>query len=1219
MDVELDYNSIIKDIQKLTKKNFTCKEINNKPKKSIANFGAKKGDVVKLERNGEYFGIAVEILEDVAPLLTDRLICKILALLKNQDFITVLEILNLTEIDQLFYILYTWVKCATMCTVNYFNKCFKKSYLKFDKWITKVSHDPLDCKIKVVDIGCNKNTGSPVIPPEWLNREFDSGSEMHVEMDKLEWRIGKPPVTYAIIYSMIIQNKQTVLESLQNVKYNKIFFLKLNNNQLKTVISNNPIKGYSYIKCNKNVIGFKLDSLLEVKNKDNNIREVGVLVSRLQKSIRRGRYGYYVLVDTIKKLNDSPNYNLPEHGFMRVSASKQLVWRLFITILEDCRPYICDDQLGLLELIMLTLITQKCTEYKFKKNILDMIIYTACVVQYNDSTLDTISFKKLDEATAIKINEKCDLKMALFLALDNCTMMGGDRSMLLKYYTYNSNLKKLVIPKQWINNKICCLFQDENDKLNQVSNDIILSSFDHHCKPTIILYYQACIEISMTTREISNYIWNVSSSFNVRFNKILKKDKILTKIQKYFYNTTNKITDKKDISVLNSGKIAELKYEIMKQKITTNDKRTSFLLLFGQKYRVDGADVIMCGSDNYPIKIKKNGEWTSSNDINYINKFETKEVSLMNLDPPFGFSWVKKKVTVSIKNSKPHIDGVMIPFFDGSYILRSNNAIIKTPHNDDVNNLILRILCGNAIDFDTLIYLRTNPQYSIKKWNIDTKFKYLNYDLIKLVYTKIFNQFENNITIGPVERSGSKMHNSINYLLEGKIWAVFNLLYYLYPITFKLNGLLSFKINKNTYGYTHLVDNLRKIIFKKVNVSGVVPIIKTKLWDHQIDSVKKITSGFINGVHGFGNASDVGSGKTLNALAIGCKMIEIGDNYHYGVLVLLPNNKLIKTWKDEIEKHTRNFDVIYQENSAEIGIIKKNTIVITTMGRIRDHPIRHKWLLLVIDECLSVQNKNALQTEEAWTQSLLSKHIIMMSATFFRARFDKLYYMLKMLQTGLPEKREYLDTILVETMISEISLLKRKWVSNINRFKLDKKLQIKYSKLDMVEMDNEARFSKLSSFLISNNEVQKFVVIKLALLIKSMEKESRRCLIYARSKNEADAWSSYLKIKQYPEKGNHCIVTYNDGTYGLNDLVMYNCIITRPPNSDIIPQIKGRLDRPGQKLNTLHIEYFIIQQTIEEGLILRMNIASQFLHKYIMPLAKFYDISLNYKKYSDIN
>ncbi len=134
-------------------------------------------------------------------------------------------------------------------------------------------------------------------------------------------------------------------------------------------------------------------------------------------------------------------------------------------------------------------------------------------------------------------------------------------------------------------------------------------------------------------------------------------------------------------------------------------------------------------------------------------------------------------------------------------------------------------------------------------------------------------------------------------------------------------------------------------------------------------------------------------------------------------------------------------------------------------------------------------------------------------------------------------------------------------------------------------------------------------------MITRLEKSNHRCLIYARAKEEAEQWSRELDIPIYPKKGDHCIVTYHDGAYGLNDLVIYDTIVMRPPSPDLLPQIRGRLDRPGQESNNLFVEYFILKDTIEEGLILRMNIASQFIHKYIMPLAKFYDVSVNYKKY----
>lgn len=147
----------------------------------------------------------------------------------------------------------------------------------------------------------------------------------------------------------------------------------------------------------------------------------------------------------------------------------------------------------------------------------------------------------------------------------------------------------------------------------------------------------------------------------------------------------------------------------------------------------------------------------------------------------------------------------------------------------------------------------------------------------------------------------------------------------------------------------------------------------------------------------------------------------------FGFLVLLPTERLYKTWVDEIEKHTEGFDVVSQFMNGKLSstIKRQNTIVITTLGRIRDHPLRISWQLVVIDECLFVQNKSALQT--AYRQVGCSQYgVLMMSATFFRSRFDKLFYMLKMLKSGLPEQKEYLDTILSECIVCHIAEKKTK-------------------------------------------------------------------------------------------------------------------------------------------------------------------------------------------------
>jgi hypothetical protein len=117
-----------------------------------------------------------------------------------------------------------------------------------------------------------------------------------------------------------------------------------------------------------------------------------------------------------------------------------------------------------------------------------------------------------------------------------------------------------------------------------------------------------------------------------------------------------------------------------------------------------------------------------------------------------------------------------------------------------------------------------------------------------------------------------------------------------------------------------------------------------------------------------------------------------------GFLVLVPQITLIKTWTEEIAKHTRNFSVLVQQANGLLlssastipsRTLFPYTIVISTLGRVRDHPLDSVqtacWKLVIIDECLAVQCREALQTQEAWRQVMCSHYgVVMLSATFFR-------------------------------------------------------------------------------------------------------------------------------------------------------------------------------------------------------------------------------------------
>jgi len=56
--------------------------------------------------------------------------------------------------------------------------------------------------------------------------------------------------------------------------------------------------------------------------------------------------------------------------------------------------------------------------------------------------------------------------------------------------------------------------------------------------------------------------------------------------------------------------------------------------------------------------------------------------------------------------------------------------------------------------------------------------------------------------------------------------------------------------------------------------------------------------------------------------------------------------------------------------------------------------------------------------------------------------------------------------------------------------------------------------------------------------------------------------------------------------------------------------MKGRLDRPNQLNNTLHIEYLLYENTIEEAMLYKLEMSKKFHGQYVLPLAEFYKIAI---------
>mgnify|MGYP006412549053 CR=1 FL=1 len=1245
------------------------KTIDGKLVNNVANFGLKKNQIAIVQRNGEYSGFSVKVLEDVVPLFTDYRISKAIKFLsqnKIQEAINVLywsKNIQLYGLQSMYYALSQWLEKNEFAIPQSFEK---EQFVDKDGEISRIalrrrSH-PLPCKIEISDIGENK-FGISVVPNSWIGKKFKSGDELHEEMNKLDNRKGKAPVSFCCIHSMMVKKKYgwtSKTELLSNeLNYNYGITLELGNTKITEFSETNTYEKWFDSQNDMDYligeIGIKEPILVIICTNKSKMTDliplpesgkVGYKCSLLQKCIRRGRSCSKLLKDTIEELSRLKPYNLPDQQFAKVSCSRQLAWRLFITIIEDSEPYQDSENgeyLSLTELGSLAIMAQLDPDLYFSKEIVNKIIYIALLVQYNDNDGTNWAWRKGKMNNKLKISDNCSgtgkdgIKNIFRLCIKIMPKMSGDQRLLCKGLSYLDTFKL----ERFDSKSMKSLLKNANKK-DEVNAR--LASYDMHCFPSIILHIQGSLSKiptkKYTTKKIPGLIWDYSSRNNVR------KPILDPGIHKHFMNVLSEIQC--DYYNPKPIKINELvvQYSGLYKKNNDANKaisRQAFLLLFGRKIILprDGnnpyLEVIISGTPNDPIQFKKTGKKMSAyikgkeKDKAILRFLEIAEnkITIPLINPPEGYEWTWNKKTISTyikKDKKGNIifyaeNTPLKPFDIGTCLLPLSIPLGTKLEKRDIVAQSLYITKKNKYgNYEINKLLR---EYSIHRKNINYDNVFIWNDLAKKspitteiwrkVLVKIAHSFMDKVTIGPVDRSGRKLQEAISYQYEGTLWRLFNLLSFLYPNTVIIRGNFSFVIDRTTSEFVHMYNTLNELAFRQTDDVKINKIfkLKTKLWDNQQQTKDKIMNDITMGRKGFGDASCVGAGKTLSALSVCC---EIAKKYghkkeHHGFLVLIPAKTLFKTWIDEIQKHFKGTHIITQSANGKLSAtIEKYSIVITTLGRMRDHPLSVPWFFVIIDECLSVQNREALQTEEAWRQVLCSKcGVLMMSATFFRSRFDKLFFLLKMLQTGLPENKDFLDTILKESVICNMIKNTRKWSSHVTRISLPDKLKKKYDSYSNSSIASDKMYSLLYSLLVNEFDV----IPHVKTILENMN--SKKVLIYTRSKEEADNLSIKIKnVSRYPDKsGKHCSISYAEGTFGLNDLVIYDTILTRPPEPDKLPQMKGRLDRPGQKNNTIHIEYFVAENTIEEAWLFRLELASRFHNAHILPLAKFYDLAVN--------
>lgn len=185
------------------KKQIALKTESGSLVQNVANFGLKKYESAHVERDGEYHGFSIIACEDIPGILTDHKILIVLNKLKqNFDFSLAADILGIKHhylsvgSDDLI-ILFCVAKWLEYNGSNAVIKIVPN--LKVKSWdpdiindivgyVKTTRSDPIRGKIQIVSCGMNTKTNEPVVPEEWIGKEFSSGLHLHSEIDKLSFR-----------------------------------------------------------------------------------------------------------------------------------------------------------------------------------------------------------------------------------------------------------------------------------------------------------------------------------------------------------------------------------------------------------------------------------------------------------------------------------------------------------------------------------------------------------------------------------------------------------------------------------------------------------------------------------------------------------------------------------------------------------------------------------------------------------------------------------------------------------------------------------------------------------------------------------------------------------------------------------------------------------------------------------------------------------------------